>query len=637
LCACIIGSCVTQRKITLINQENLKAGINIVREQEYLPEIDLDVPVRDTLKVKDSDGNEVLIMKAVREDDTGEMVAVDVLDAAVVTARFRNVAERHGKVDICFQLTIPQALQDSRWQLRMYPEMRILEDTLGLDPVIITGMGYRKAQLRGYQQYERFISRIVTDSSVFVNKGQLEIFLKRNLPELYRFRNDSSYVSDETFYSCFGVTEEQAVDHYTAHLAKSLNNRRIARTGKMFDRFVKAPIISEGLRLDTVIRNTDGDFVYSYIQTVNARPNLKKLDIVLRGEIWEQDKNLYHIPGSDPLTFYISSVSSFADSREKYLTRVIQRRAQANTSCYVAFRQGSADIDETIGNNGAEIGRIKENLAGLVQNEVFDLDSIVVSSYASPEGSFQANFRLSEMRSSSIARYFSAYISALQDSLGFEKGFSVDESGHVLSYERTEIALSGTAKGENWAMLDLLVSRDTLIDNREKDEYERIRQEFGDKDVSEKKLQDLSCYKYLREIVYPRLRIVSLDFYLHRKGMVKDTVHTTQLDTVYMSGVRAIRDRDYQKAVSLLRPYRDFNTAIAYTALDYNASALDILESLERTAQVNYLLAIIYSRTGDEQNAVSCYLESCRQEPGYVHRGNLDPEISVLKKRYVLE
>ena len=70
--------------------------------------------------------------------------------------------------------------------------------------------------------------------------------------------------------------------------------------------------------------------------------------------------------------------------------------------------------------------------------------------------------------------------------------------------------------------------------------------------------------------------------------------------------------------------------------MDYNASALSILETLEKTAEVNYMLAVIYSRQGKDQKAVQCYLDACKQNASYVHRGNLDPEISALIKQYGL-
>ena len=118
--------------------------------------------------------------------------------------------------------------------------------------------------------------------------------------------------------------------------------------------------------------------------------------------------------------------------------------------------------------------------------------------------------------------------------------------------------------------------------------------------------------------------------------MVKDTVRTTVLDTVYMKGVAALRDRDYPKALEYLRDYKDFNTAIAYVSMDYNASAMAILQKLERTPQVNYMLALLYARNEDDQKAVQCYLDACREDRSYVFRGNLDPEIYTLIQRYGL-
>lgn len=112
--------------------------------------------------------------------------------------------------------------------------------------------------------------------------------------------------------------------------------------------------------------------------------------------------------------------------------------------------------------------------------------------------------------------------------------------------------------------------------------------------------------------------------------MQKDTVHTTVIDSTYMTGVQAVRDRNYETAVTLLRPYQDYNSAVAFCALDYNASALAILERLPKTDKVNYMLAIVYSRLGETEKAVRCYEEACRMNPGFVHRGNLDPEITQL-------
>ena len=195
--------------------------------------------------------------------------------------------------------------------------------------------------------------------------------------------------------------------------------------------------------------------------------------------------------------------------------------------------------------------------------------------------------------------------------------------------------MMGRSSGENWRMLDRLVERDTTLTEDQKESYFSLAS-MRDIDARERAMQKHPYYRHLREKLYPRLRTVRFDFHLHRKGMVKDTVHTTVLDSTYMNGVQAIRDRDYERALTLLRPYEDYNTAIAFLCMDYNASALQILEKLEKTAQVNYMLAVLYSRRGEEQKAVECYVRSCSQDHTYVHRGNLDPEISVLIRRYGL-
>ena len=634
--ACLQG-CATQRKLSAIRSESMSARLSLPPKSEIARSVDTSGlnEKRDTIRIVDFDGKEMYLMNAI-QDDNGDMVAMEVLDAVVCTATFRNVAERHGKVDLQFQITVPEAMQDSRWQLRFYPDMYIMQDSVRLESIIITGNDYRKAQLRGYQQYEKFLSSIITDTTEFINTWQLELFLERNLPQIYALKSDTTFVSDDDFSSLYGVTEKQAVDHYTDHWRKRYNERRKSRIGLMYKRYVKAPLITEGLRLDTLMRGDNGDFIYNYTQTIDTRPKLRKVEVVLRGEIFEQGTRLYDIPPSDTLTFYISSLSSFVDGTERYMTRVIERRVEANTACYIDFAAGKADIDEDLGYNREEMGRIKQNLSDLLENTKFDLDSITISAYASPEGSVKANDALSLRRARSASDYFSRYVRFCQDSLALERGFAVDEFGNIIrNDDLPQIQFRSRSNGENWAMLDRLVREDTELTDADKEEYASF-EGIADKDAREKAMQKMKSYRALRSSFYPKLRIVKFDFFLHRKGMVKDTVHTTVLDSVYMAGVQAIRDRDYQTAITLLRPYNDYNAAIAFCSMDYDASALNILETLDRTPQVLYMLAILYSRRGDDQRAVQCFLDACHDEPSYIHRGNLDPEISVLIKRYDL-
>ena len=628
----LVASCSSQRKLAAIRNGNPSASL-VLGKDVYVPEVKQVKTMRDTLRIKDDDGRELLLMKAIRDKSSGSMVATETLDAAKVTARFRNIAERHGKLDLAFSIIVPAKMQDSKWQLRFYPNMYILGDVERLDPVLISGTAYDKARYKGYQQYNRLLSRIVSDPTRFVNIRALEIFLKRNIPQVYAFKTDSSYVSDERFYSIYGVSEQEAVEHYTRKYARSLNDRRKRKLDEMYNRYVK--IYKENIRLDTVIVGKNGDLIYNYVQTISTRPRLRKVDITLTGAIYEAGNRIYNIPESDPLTFYISSVSALADQTEHYVEKVVERQADASTTSRIDFRLGKSDIDLSLGSNRRELGRIRGILASLLDNDTFLLDSIIVTASASPDGRESVNWRLSRSRSESISRYLDDQIQVLRDSIDRKNGLVFDEAGRRIRTNHVRIPFKSRYNGENWDRLDFLVDQDSYMTDGDKSRYDMLRR-VPDLDSRDALLSRERFYPYMRDYLYPRLRTVAFNFHMHRKDMVKDTIHTTVLDSTYMRGVRALTNMDYETALSFLKPYGDYNTAITYMSLDRNNSALDILSRLKPNASVNYLKAIVYSRLGDEQEAVQHYILACRQDSSFIHRGNLDPEIAHLIKAYRL-
>ena len=652
LIACLLTGAVVgcgPTKLQQLETKKYAAQLALSRNEIVEERRVIEQKKRDTIKVN-LDGQELILMNAIQDEQTGESVAHEILNAAVITARFRNVAERHGKIDLRFEVIVPPEMMDPKWQLQFYPDMFIMEDSIRLEPVVITGTEFRKKQLRGYEAYNKYISSIIRDTSAFIDYRSLNTWIARNIPELYAFKNDTSFVDTVHFNSLFGASEEEAIRHYTNWHKRRYNEEKWAQRDNKFKKYVKAPILSEGIRMDTVLRDIDSNFVYSYVQTITTRPKLRKVDIVLSGDIFEQENHLYTMPRTEPLTFYISSLSAFVDGTERYLTKVLERRAAANTACYVDFASGKADINMALGHNEEEIGRIRGNILDLLHNTKFDLDSIVISASASPEGSTKMNGALAERRAASVAGYFDKYIKHYRDSVQHEldiearNTFSlvVDDEGNERATRTKaekadipDIKFKSHSNGENWDFLSVLVDEDTTLTVDNKRSYMKYL-EIANVDEREKQMQKEPYYKYVRETLYPRLRTVRFDFHLHRKGMVKDTVHTTELDTVYMKGVELLKDRDYKAALEYLRDYRDYNTAIAYVSLDYNASAMAILQELPKTAQVNYMLALLYARNDDDQRAVQYYMDACRQEHSYVFRGNLDPEIYVLIQRYGL-
>lgn len=601
-------SCSMQRKLKQIENISEKSLLSLsdeVKVAELKP-----VETRsDTLKVSDETGREILIMKAIK-NEAGEMVATDVINAAKVTAKFRNIAERNGKIELRFDVDIPKEMLDSKWQIRLQPILSIKGKNEMLDKIIITGKDYRLKQVRGYEQYEKFIASISADSLKFIDINQLEIFLKRNLPQIYSLKKDSSFVSDEKFSSYYGITEKAAIKHYTNYMIVRRNKRKISKKAQMYAKLVKNPIISEGLRLDSIVTNINGDIKYSYIQTLNVNENIRKAEIRLSGDIYNINSKIYEIPKSSPLTFYISSLSSLIDKKERFITKIIERRATTNTACYIDFGASGYDIDPDLGNNRSELKRIMDKFRDLNRNNIYSIDSIIVTASCSPEGNYLFNLRLSKNRAKTIASYFSNF---LKDSINF----------------------SSKNVAENWPMLEALVNKDTSLNRADKESFfsKSIVTDYDKREVS---MHNEPYYKYIRTKLYPKLRTVCFDIHLHRKGMIRDTIHTTEPDTVYANGVKAIIAHDYKRAVSILRPYKDFNTAVAFLTAGYDESAMSVLSSIKKDEKVEYLLAILYSRFGNKNKAVEYYLRACKKNRNYINRGNLDPEISALIQEYKL-
>ena len=646
-----LASCSTRRQLKALYEGQLDTVLFNMPKRSAMPNtIAAQNVAQDTIIIKDAQGNEQFLMKAVQDEETGEMVATEVLEAATVTARFQNIAERRGKVDLEYLVTVPENMLNNDWQFRLYPSMVIQGDSTNLEAIFITGRGYREAQLRGYERYDRFIRKIVEEDIYFVNIYQLERFVARNFPDLYAFKTDSTFVSEETFQSYYGVKEQEAIEHYTQKLHRKRNNSLKEKRGKKYEKLVKSPIITEGVRLDSIITTGNGDVVYHYVQTINTRPKLRKATINLKGSIYQGSEMIYLLPNFKPLDYYISTTSTFADLNVvKYLTQVIERRAYANTAYRIDFKVAKSDVDLQLGNNAAEIEKIKSNLRNLLDNEEFELDSIIVNATASPEGTYVRNGQYAQARSESVTRYFDRFIKEYRDSLEAEQGFSImltNELDTAMTEEIIlpeadtipDIKLTARSTPENWDDLLEYVREDTVMTDDQKQQYFDLHGTLTP-DARENQMKKYGWYSYAKKEIYPKLRTVKFNFYLHGKGMVKDTIHTTTVDSTYARGLQALADMDYNTAIALLGPYQDYNAAVAFVGLDRNLTALQILEPMkpeERTPQVNYILAIIYSRIGRVQDAVQCYLNSVEQDYSYRHRGNLDPEISVLIKQYEL-
>lgn len=547
-----------------------------------------------------------VIMNAVRDTETGEMVATDVISASKVVARFRNVAERAGKVTLEFDVSVPQGLTDSRWQLRLYPELALLEDRYSLDPVLVTGKAYRSAQLRGYERYRAFVSSLVEDSTDFIMMRSLEIFLRRHFPETYAMKNDTSYVPEPMAENIFGVRQKDALEHYTRHGLMHRNERRRRISERMLSELTGG--IARA-RLDTVIGTSQGDVIYRYSQTVESRSGLRKIILRVHGGIFEEGKELLPLPDTEETVFYVSSLSSLADTSLRYVSEVVERNVYDYTRAVLDFESGSSEIDTASAVTVSELERIRRCLDSIFGMEELVADSVVITASCSMEGDYGFNSRLASERAEAVMKLLSR------------------EARHDSVFRVASVP-------ENWDQFIRLAEADTAVSETSRAVIRNLDY-CRDPDKAERQLSMLPEYRYFRERIYPMLRTVRLDFHMHRKGVVKDTVHTSEVDTLYMSGVEAMMDMDYRKAVAILGSYSDCNSALAYLSAGYEDRALDILYGLDQgSAKVNYLMALSLARLGRYDEAFQYFGRSVSIDGRMLHRGRLDPELHMIVNKF---
>lgn len=405
----ILSSCSTTPKINTIKKENTTAEISIsnTRYEEISTQIIADEN-KDTLTVVGINGEKIHLMRNF-VDSLGNTYVTENLSGVIISARFQNIAERNGMIDLKFDLNIPKTLQDPDWQLKFQPYLTIKSDSIPLEEVVISGSAFIANQKKEYDRYQKYLETIITDSTLLRNQKLLEIFLVRN---------------KYCYLTPFRITPTEVLNHYKKGLVIKRNNKRIENITYAFDKYIKNPLSEENTKLDTIIYEPK-DFTYTYTHSLRSIPGLKKMGIIIKGRIIKDGETIYTIDGGKPLSYYISSLSTL-------------------------HRQKNPDDQE------------------------------------------------------------------------------------------------------------------------------------------------------------------------------------------YQRGISALMEKEYQKAIEILRPYKDVNTAIAYLSLGHIRPAKQILEKSPEGGTCEYLLALIAAMEGDDQLAVQHLLNSIRLDENMKFRGNIDPEISTLIDKYSL-
>ncbi|WP_300855014.1 hypothetical protein [uncultured Alistipes sp.] len=374
-----------------------------------------------------------------------------------------------------------------------------------------------------------------------------------------------------------------------------------------FARFVKFPY-PEDARLDSVVERR-GMMTYYYSEEVPTDETSKRMTVTLEGKVVGIDDSSYRLPPSDTLDYVVSSMLSFVDTLPRYRIKVVDKYVSVIDRSYIRFQVGRTEVVDTLADNGRELAKVADLMRRIVGQEEFFVDAMTLTATASPEGRYTANEALARGRAQALKRYLVRRFGRQLDTL-----------------------LSVRWVAEDWDELTARIRTDREIENREAilkliaaeknpDRRERMIRERFPKE-----------YAYIEAQIYPRLRAVTCRYDLRRKGMVKDTIHTTEPDTTYARGVELLRKRKYAQALYLLDGYGDRNTVVAHLSMGHDEQALELLATLPKDAVTEYLRAIVCARLGRKTEGRRHFLEACRLDERMEYRGNLDPEITELLK-----
>ena len=445
------------------------------------------------------------------------------------------------------------------------------------------------------------------------------------------------------------IAELNGIDSADLQLAacnprKIRNNERLrANRDATFTRMVRFPYDSSA-RLDTVLYKPDGSVQYRYVEQVKADENTAKLYLFLEGAVTDRSGRRYLLKGSDTLSYSVASMTNFVDERTRYMQRVVTRDAEANARFFFTFPSGKSVLDERQSENRRQLTAVKDLTRSLMTDPVYIIDSITLRATASPEGAWSVNDRLARERAEALRRVLVSEFRTLYDSLKVSANYTLDANGRVVS-EKADEGLPDLPEllrtewlAEDWAELGRLVAADTVINGKERILALMERVKNPDNREWQIRVKYPDAYRRMREVLYPQMRAVDFRFNLHRRGMQQDTVYTTEVDSAYMQAVELLKKRRYEEALTTLRSYEDRNTALAYMSLGYDRAAYRILQRLDdgTSSDVQYMLAILAARLGDEEKAVQYFLRSAELKETMRFRGNLDPEISRLIRKYNL-
>lgn len=368
--------------------------------------------------------------------------------------------------------------------------------------------------------------------------------------------------------------------------------------------------------VDTIM-NGSQDLVVYYPYEIILPQRAMSYTVELSNELNIYGKDKFELRKQQTLPYEFTSLTDLIKPELETKGTKIMRNLFSQITIYPKFDANNRfRIDYK--DNRDQIELLKEEYKTYVLEPGYVLDSVIMQTTSSLDGSFVTNWKLSDQRGQTLKKYLAE---------------------NVFQALNVENMFKHTFKGEDWnTFVVKLRQRDDIVNKDAILERISTIKEIEDTDNAEKDIRRLykSDYKIMQDSIYPLLRKTTFAFIMHRPGMeVEEEMKYTKIEG-YPEALKQMRERRYWDAIKLLSQNPDFNTAICLAEMGENKKAYDLLHFLPEDADNNYLLAIVSCRLGLEDEAIDRLLRACEADKTKLQRIPYDPEMVELIKKHNL-
>lgn len=154
-------------------------------------------------------------------------------------------------------------------------------------------------------------------------------------------------------------------------------------------------------------------------------------------------------------------------------------------SANIVYKAGRSDINMSLGNNILELEKVRKSIEYVRSESTVTISSLEVNSYASPEGKWQSNQRLSEARAASLSVWISR-------NANLQGGINIQSRG----------------MGEDWTSLEEYIKNDPTINPSDAANVIALIGSVSNPDTREARIRSYkpSVYSYILNNLYPLLR-----------------------------------------------------------------------------------------------------------------------------------